>query len=90
MNTCPYGGSCIDPGSPSDCYANDRCVNFTSVDERKAFDAQPDKFYFRYAEGGEIRLKNENQLRFLLADLPQKVKDGGEWGTINKGDFKEY
>lgn len=84
MKHCPYGGNCIDPGSPSDCEANSACVNFSSVEERKEFDALPDQYYFRYAQGGEVSFKNENQLKFLLTDLPESLKKGAKWGEIEK------
>lgn len=82
---CPYGGPCIDPGYPSDCLANSHCVSFSSVEERQQFDAQPDKYYFRYDgdKNQELRFKNKNQLRFLLTDLPTPTKNKAEWGTIN-------
>jgi hypothetical protein len=79
---CPYGGTCIDPGSPSDCYANDRCVNFSSAKERAEFDRLPDRYYFKFKEGGVVKFKNENQLKFLLTDLGEEEKKAGEWGKL--------
>lgn len=66
---CPYGGLCIDPGSPSDCEINSRCVCFTSTDEKAAFDALPDLFILKM-NGGEIEFKNKTQVRFFLTDFP--------------------
>jgi len=79
---CPYGGKCVDPGSPSDCQINGDCVSFSSTEERQAFDALPDQYYFRYPGGREVRFKNKNQLRFLLTDLPDDLRLGAEWGII--------
>lgn len=66
---CPYGGCCIDPGDPSDCEINSRCVSFKSVEERQTFDNKPDKFLL-IMEGTSIRFKTNNQLRFFLTDFP--------------------
>lgn len=82
MIYCPYGGNCIDPGNPSDCEANNGCVNFKSVEQRAEFDALPDRYFFRYAAGGVLKFKNENQLQFFLTDLRQELKEGAEWGML--------
>lgn len=72
---CPYGGFCIDPGNPSDCEVNSRCINFDSAEEKAAFDNLPDLFVVR-GQRTEIKFKNKAQLRFFLTDY--------------KGDWKIY
>lgn len=79
---CLYGGNCIDLGKPSNCEANGTCVNFASTKQRQDFDALPDRYYFKYPEGIEMRSKNKNQLDFLLADLPDRIKQNSQWGVL--------
>jgi hypothetical protein len=92
---CPYGGNCIDPGYPSDCEINSKCVNFKSQAEKEKFNELPDKYFFSYGNNqfdgeGEIEERNvvafktENQLRFFLADLPKSIKEQGSyWKKAN-------
>lgn len=80
MRDCPYGGTCIDPGNPSDCFINDTCANFASKEEKARFDALPDAFYFQYPNGEKILFKNLTQLEFLLADLHREIKAKSSWG----------
>lgn len=70
---CPYGGNCIDPGNPSDCKVNSRCINFNSAEEKAAFDNLPDLFVVRGQET-ELRFKNKSQLKFFLTDFKGKWK----------------
>lgn len=64
---CPYGGYCIDPGNPSDCQLNG--CSFVSFEEKEHFDALPDKYELKLGYM-TIKFKNENQVKFLLADYP--------------------
>lgn len=73
FHPCNYGGNCIDPGNPSDCQVNSSCVNFSSSEEKSAFDALPDLFVLK-APGLELTFKNLNQLKFFLADYKGKHK----------------
>jgi len=85
MKICPYGGYCIDLGNPSDCEINKpftNCANFSSVEEKKEFDSLPNVYFFRSKEGGEIGFKNQKQLEFFLADLPESQKEGSSWRKI--------
>lgn len=67
MMNCPYGGIYIDPGSPGDCEVNSVYFNFKSVEEKAAFDAQPDKY--EVAIGLMVaRFKNSTQVEFYLRD----------------------
>jgi hypothetical protein len=68
FHPCPYGGNCIDPGNPSDCQANSRCVNFQSSEEKAEFDNLSDLIVVR-GQGVELKFKNKNQLKFFLADF---------------------
>jgi hypothetical protein len=72
-STCPFGNLCIDPGNPSDCEVNNRCINFSSDDEKKEFDGLPDLIILRQV-GLEIRFKTRNQLKFFLADHPGEYR----------------
>lgn len=82
LENCPYGGKCIDPGYPSDCMINSRCVNFSSTEEKKEFESLPDTHYFKYENGPTLKFKNATQLQFLLADLSEEAKSKGTWGTL--------
>lgn len=66
---CPHGGNCIDPGYPSDCEVNSRCISFSSPEEKAEFDAKPDLFEI-VLNNKSIRFKNGTQLKFFLTDSP--------------------
>jgi hypothetical protein len=72
---CPMGGLCIDPGNPTDCEANRRCFSFQSVEDKSAFDAQPDRYAVSFPELPTVLFKTKTQVDFFLTDLPLELKE---------------
>jgi hypothetical protein len=67
---CPMGGLCIDSGNPNDCQVNRFCVPFQHPQNKRGFDALPDRFAVRIGDEPAVCFKNENQVKFYLTDLP--------------------
>lgn len=68
---CKNGGTCADPGKPSECDLNG-CI-FENAEEKAAFDKLLDLYHVKSKNGEILKFKNINQAHFYIADFGGEI-----------------